>query len=483
MIRIDFIQGRRNSNYFGDVLHTINQVEIITWATSADKMSGTSYFTYEPKRLTFSVFSDTWINDNILSGDYENIKYISHYEVECYNDSTLIFKGIIDASTLNHDEATDIVKFTCYDKLRLLKIFEETEYTFSTGDCTPVNLVATFCSEIESQIMTSAPYSSLLVNPVCNETSLSIYSLNYNHVIETYTGDDYIFTETAESFPSYIAKYIVDYNTGVITFVFFHQKVYKYEDVNGVTDFYSYKSMAKIVKFYNGICKYIVDEYKDQSDWTTDNSDFDERAANLIQFLLDNEIPYYSLSYWQESATFNNNSYNVSTANNYLSCLFTGNIIPDYMQFGEVDNTSGYVKVKILEALKAVTFIYNAVIYDDSGTICINNRTGFAGSTIALDNADVIQVSKKRADRPKFDPELLSVITGDTAVMVERIFNYLTGEFESKWEYSITLDNLSKYCINVYSIIGYGVKQIGVTKVKRDRIKDEYIITGWLLDA
>ena len=124
LFRIDFYQGKTDEPDYGQVKHSLvdgtNQRAIISLSVSADKLQSVSNYTREPKRLVFECFLTDWIRDNILSGEHEHERYISHYEIKAYRDNELFFTGIIDTSQLSQDISTNIIKITCYDKLKLL---------------------------------------------------------------------------------------------------------------------------------------------------------------------------------------------------------------------------------------------------------------------------------------------------------------------------------------------------------------------------
>ena len=102
LFKIDFVQGKTDAADYNQVKHSLEDTAsdrvIISLSVSADKLQSVSNYSREPKRLVFECFPDTWIEDNILSGNNEHERYISHFEVKVYRDTVLFFTGIIDTS-------------------------------------------------------------------------------------------------------------------------------------------------------------------------------------------------------------------------------------------------------------------------------------------------------------------------------------------------------------------------------------------------
>ncbi|HNV66896.1 MAG TPA: hypothetical protein PKN60_07220, partial [Bacteroidales bacterium] len=127
--KIDFIQGKTDAPDYNQVKHSLEDSStnraIISLSVSADKLQSVSNYSREPKRLVFECFPTVWIQENILSGNNEHERYISHFEVKVYRDEALFFTGIIDTSQLSFDVASGILKISCYDKIKLLSLFSD----------------------------------------------------------------------------------------------------------------------------------------------------------------------------------------------------------------------------------------------------------------------------------------------------------------------------------------------------------------------
>ena len=116
LFKIDFIQGKTDASDYNQVKHSLEDTAtnraIISLSVSADKLQSVSNYSREPKRLVFECFPTTWIEENILSGNNEHERYLSHFEVRVYRDNSLFFIGIIDTSQLSFDVSSGILKIT-----------------------------------------------------------------------------------------------------------------------------------------------------------------------------------------------------------------------------------------------------------------------------------------------------------------------------------------------------------------------------------
>ncbi len=131
MYRVDFV----NKDNYGQVLYTLTLSDgLDNVKLSAEQIAGTDYFAREPRRVEFECFKDAWLEEHILSGNYEHERYISHYEVRLFEKSMLIFHGVIDTSFTAYDAKTDIISFTCYDKLKLFSKFSDLKMLYALID-------------------------------------------------------------------------------------------------------------------------------------------------------------------------------------------------------------------------------------------------------------------------------------------------------------------------------------------------------------
>ena len=167
LFRIDFLELRDGTGVLAHSLtDTATSRAIISLSISADKLASVSHYAREPRRLTFETFTDAWISTYILSGDYELSRYVSRFEVALYRDEVLLFSGIIDTSQLSYDPATELVSFTCYDKLKLLSLFSDLDYYYAlSAGYTPLWILTTFLAKIEDNIDLKLPSVSEFVHP------------------------------------------------------------------------------------------------------------------------------------------------------------------------------------------------------------------------------------------------------------------------------------------------------------------------------
>ena len=126
LFKIDFIQDKTDAPDYNQVKHSLADTAtnraIISLSVSADKLQSVSNYSREPKRLVFECFPTAWIEDNILSGSNEHERYISHFEVKVYRDSSLFFTGIIDTSQLSFDVSSGVFKSYPLNMIRKIDV-------------------------------------------------------------------------------------------------------------------------------------------------------------------------------------------------------------------------------------------------------------------------------------------------------------------------------------------------------------------------
>ncbi|MDP3113508.1 MAG: hypothetical protein Q8M98_01905, partial [Candidatus Cloacimonadaceae bacterium] len=191
LFKIDFIQGKTDASDYNQIKHSLVDTAtsrvIISLTVSADKLQAVSNYSREPKRLTFEFFPTTWITANILSGSNEHERYISHFEVKVYRDNLLFFTGIIDTSQLSFDISSGILKFTCYDKIKLLSVYSDlTHYYSLTAGYQPIWILGYFLQDIEQKIPISIPYSNQFTLPTLNipmGSALTIVHVDFDDLL------------------------------------------------------------------------------------------------------------------------------------------------------------------------------------------------------------------------------------------------------------------------------------------------------------
>lgn len=299
LFRIDFVLADTTASDYGQVQHSLtdlaNDRKIITLSLSADKLTSVSNYTREPRRLEFECLADDWINQNLLSGTMEFGCYVSKFEVRAYRDGTLMFTGFPDTSLLALDYATQIIKITCYDRIKLLSLFSDLEfsYNFPQGYL-PWWIVGYFMQGIQLQLPVPVQQLYPFTLPFLHQNDLTLCRLDYTYLEQLPPASGsigningwrrYRFDDTSWHYPRY--GWILDTSTGLATFVFAHKKVLVCEGGNGYAAYSCRaKYRAKVWRFFNNLCP-VITEYDEKTSWVSSLNDLEDANDDLPRFSL-----------------------------------------------------------------------------------------------------------------------------------------------------------------------------------------------------
>ena len=485
LFRIDFIDGKDDSSTYNQIMHSIIDTEfdryILSFSESADKLTSVSNYSREPKRITFECFVDSWIETYVLSGDYEHERYLSQWEVKIYRDSVLLFTGIIDTSLLQYDQATLIIKFTCYDKIRLFSIYSDLKhlYSMATGYY-PQWILGYFTQDITNKIPIDIDYSNALTVPSHQTTDLELGSVPYSDMdslLPDGNGFHYIYHSLSYGTP--YAGFKVDTFTNVVYFVFAY-KVVVQANYNNVPTYWSAKYRIRIYKFFNKICP-VVFEYDKVTEWKTDANMLMVDSQNYQNYFAENGMAYLDIYSLLSTATVGSDVYNYANVSSVITAKFTGDIFPSLLFPGKMYETYIAESTENMKTLQMMLLLYNATIYcNNYGTIILKSKDSTATTTtINIQDADVLAFAIKRGNQEKPDLSPLEVLAGDTSILKSQLSTYLPNCYESAWEIETTIDNISKYDIQLFYRLEVKGKSIRVTEVQKDYQNDEYKIKGW----
>lgn len=491
LFKIDFVQGKTDAADYNQVKHSLEDTAsdrvIISLSVSADKLQSVSNYSREPKRLVFECFPDTWIQANILSGNNEHERYISHFELKVYRDDNLFFTGIIDTSRLSFDISTGILKFTCYDKIKLLSVFSDlTHYYGLTAGYLPIWILGYFLQDIEQAIAISIPYSNQFVQPVLNIPTGSMLTLAHidyddmNRYPEPPGGWEY--GNHATSWPSPISGYVFSSIANRAIFIFAHKKVIRAAYPDPATTKYQGRFRGRIYRFFNGICP-VIEEYEDKTGWVDDLSSIDNAYNELMSFFTDNGISQDSLFNLISAGAIGGLSYGRSHYSGYwVEANCHGNVFPERLQPGKAYENYSDEQTDNLKVLQAMLMLYNATILTDTqGRIVLKNKDAFSTPVIDIEDNDVVSFIVKRGNQEQPDTTTIDVLAGDSTHLQGIIKNYLLDFYGGKWCLEASVDQISKYELNLFSKIRIRDKVYAITEIEKDYIKDEYKVKAWLL--
>ncbi|NLW18083.1 MAG: hypothetical protein GXY81_00020 [Candidatus Cloacimonetes bacterium] len=490
--KIDFIQGKTDAPDYNQVKHSLEDSStnraIISLSVSADKLQSVSNYSREPKRLVFECFPTVWIQENILSGNNEHERYISHFEVKVYRDEALFFTGIIDTSQLSFDVASGILKISCYDKIKLLSLFSDlTHYYSLSAGYLPQWILAYFIQDIGQKIPVNIPYSNQFSLPTLNIGSgnaLTIAHIGFDDLLAfPNPTHGWTYSYDGSGWPGPQWGYLIDTIANRMSFVFAYKKVIKATYPSPAATRYQGRYRGRIYKFFNNICPVVV-EYDEKTDWV-ENLAFLENATNeFIGFFTGNGVSESTLYNGLASVgSIDSRSYGSSQyVNHWIEAHFHGNLFPAKLHPGKAYVNYTDERTDNIKVLQAMLMLYNATIFSNpQGQIVFKNKDAYSSTVIDIDAGDVVDFTTKRGNPEKPQISSLDILTGDTAQLQNLIKDYLIDFHDSKWSCEATIDSLSKYNLSLQSRIRIQNQIYAITELERNYIEDEYKVKAWLL--
>ncbi|OPZ44704.1 MAG: hypothetical protein BWY95_02091 [Bacteroidetes bacterium ADurb.BinA104] len=490
--KIDFIQGKTDAPDYNQVKHSLEDSSsnraIISLSVSADKLQSVSNYSREPKRLVFECFPTTWIQENILSGDNEHERYISHFEVKVYRDEALFFTGIIDTSQLSFDVASGILKITCYDKIKLLSLFSDlTHYYSLSAGYLPQWILAYFIQDIGQKIPVNIPYSNQFSLPTLNIGSgnaLTIAHIGFDDLLAfPNPTHGWTYSYDGSGWPGPQWGYLIDTIANRMSFVFAYKKVIKATYPSPAATRYQGRYRGRVYKFFNNICPVVV-EYDEKTDWVENLASLENATNEFIGFFTGNGVSESTLYNGLASVgSIDSRSYGSSQyVNHWIEAHFHGNLFPAKLHPGKAYVNYTDERTDNIKVLQAMLMLYNATIFSNpQGQIVFKNKDAYSSTVIDIDADDVVDFVTKRGNPEKPQISSLDILTGDTAQLQNLIKDYLIDFHDSKWSCEATIDSLSKYNLSLQSRIRIQNQIYAITELERNYIEDEYKVKAWLL--
>jgi hypothetical protein len=400
----------------------------------------------------------------------------------------LFFTGIIDTSQLSFDVSIGILKFTCYDKIKLLSVYSDlTHYYSLTAGYQPIWILGYFLQDIEQTIPISIPYTNQFTMPSLNipmGSALTIAHVDFYDLIKfPDPPGGWTYSYHSSGWPGPYWGYIVDVTGNKITFVFAYKKIIQATYPSPATTRYQGRYRGRVFKFYNSICP-VVSEYDEKTDWVEDLPSLDNAYNEFISFFGDNGISSNTLLTGLSSTGSLDGRYYGSSqyVNHWIEASFHGNLFPTKLQPGEAYETLQEEQTDNLKALQAMLMLYNATIFTTAnGSITLKNKDAYSTTIIDIADDDVVSFVVKRGNQEKPDIKTIDVLAGETSQLQGFIKNYLIDFYDSKWSIETTIDQLSKYNLSLQSKIRIQNKVYAITEIERDYINDEYKVKAWLL--
>ena len=482
MYRIDFI----NSN--NAILHSLTiESGLDNINISAEKITGSDFFAKEPKRIEFTHPLNDWINQYIMSGNYEYERFISHFRVRFYAVQTghtlsLQFTGVIDTSFLAYNEEDETVSFVAYDYIKLLSVYSDQKMLYALvngyhpGYCFGY-LVQRINQKLpfNIQVQWNGTYTVQAVNAM----SVQIASLPWKeHLadIRAYGLNPH------ENFAGF------GVSGGFVTFQIFMSNMLV---SNGQ---HSVKIFAKTYIFYNNICVY---EDKNGTIDTETNKYTYENMAQLTQEINKLKGNRYQAGSVMPSISHNINTYtsNVSasawisnSAPDHISINFTGNPVPaNLFPRGFYDGKNE--QTEMLKVLKAALVLHNLTITCNNYgvlTLCNKNDLSVSGVAININTDNITEFNKKRKNREEINPTILDCLMGDSKALKDYISEYYNNFLTQIWEINITvschceeLADEAIYSFKLFDIIKINGVFYKITSLRPDLNNESIEIIAW----
>ena len=492
LFKIDFVQGKTDASDYNQVKYSLEDTTtnraIISLSVSADKLESVSNYSREPKRLVFECFPTTWIEDNILSGNNEHERYISHFEVKVYRDGSLFFSGIIDTSQLSFDVSSGILKITCYDKIKLLSLYSDiTHYYSLTAGYQPYWILAYFLQDIEQKIPVNIPYSNQFTLPTMNIGNgdlITIAHIDFDDLLAfpNPTGG-WTYSYDSTGWPGPFWGYRIDSVANRISFIFAYKKVVKATYPSPSATRYQGRYRGRIYQFFNNICPVVI-EYDEKTDWVEDLASLENTTNEFINFYIKNGISESTLySGLTSTGLIDGRSYGSGHyVNHWIEAHFYGNLFPAKLFPGKAYENYNDEQTDNIKALQAMLMLYNATIFSNpQGQIVFRNKDAYTSAVIDIDADDIVSFVTKRGNPEKPEINCLDILAGDTTQLQSIIKDYLIDFHDSKWSCEAVIDNLSKYNLTLQSKIRIQNKVYAITELERNYQDDEYKVKAWLL--
>ena len=159
-----------------------------------------------------------------------------------------------------------------------------------------------------------------------------------------------------------------------------------------------------------------------------------------------------------------------------------GNVFPERLQPGKAYENYSDEQTDNLKVLQAMLMLYNATIFTDTqGRIVLKNKDAFSTPVIDIEDNDVVSFIVKRGNQEQPDTTTIDVLAGDSTHLQGIIKNYLLDFYGGKWCLEASVDQISKYELNLFSKIRIRDKVYAITEIEEDYIQDEYKVKAWLL--
>ena len=443
---------------------------------SADRIAGIDYFMKDPRRLEFTILSDDWLYDNIMSGDNELDYHISIYRVTFYQNDILQFSGFVDMSFASYDERTEEVTILCYEHIRLAGLYSEMTRPVRFGHGSSVVMAFTqYMQAIDetlpwdmsiNYITIDGPNLSylqihktrlLIFEDVWNMTDIDWEPVSHKFYVG-FSGHRYIVYISLVRKNTSLNRWRMDIRARTYRFA---NKICPMELKSHSFDYRSREFNNQGTAEIEGANDFPTNWYRDRITNLTDNLN---SGLNYIS------VPSFAVDYIRDAQN------EIVGYRTLQQVRATGNVISDTIEFDAEKSEIGY-----LAALKAVMFWHNwTVMTSNEGIISLvnkNNTTPSPIRTIAV--ADVFEFRKSRKDRPQIDTKVFDVLAGDTTVLTAVMTEYYKQFLNQKWVVNMKVNGSINLALFTRIRIEGRSEIYQIVSIQKDFVKNMIDIECW----
>lgn len=489
LFKVDFIQGKTDAVDYGQVKHSLvdsaTKRMIITLAMSADKLTSVSNYTREPRRCTFECFPSTWIEDYILAGTYEHERYISHYEVKIYRNGVLFFSGIIDTTQMSLDAGTGVLKFTCYDKLKLLALYSDiTHYYSLSAGYAPEWILGYSIQDIMQEIPVAIASQGNVVIPdttIPSGAPITLVQIDYDDMLApSAVGGGWTYEVHTSTWSSPIRGWKLRPEANCADYLFAHFAVI--HGSSGTDHIYQARARGRIIRYYHHLAG-VTQEHEYVGGWDESTDAIEGAENDLRDYFHKAGYDDTMLAALVGSGSVDGANYGSShAAGLFATATMHGAVYPSRLHPGMSYETAQTEQTENLKALQAMLMLYNAtLVCNAQGVIQIVPKGTWSVSTRTISNNDVIAMTRTRLNAEKPDLSTLDVLAGDTAKLAEYVGQDLVGFHAGVIQASMTIDRIDANPIQLLDRILVDGETWGVTEIECDFINDEMKVKAWLL--
>lgn len=465
---------------------------------NGDKITSSEYFAREPRRLEFELLHDNWLQQYMLTGQNEWKKCISRFEVALDVNGHLWFSGIINMMFTEFDYATRVVKFICYDKLRLITL-SEGEIDFSQNgyeDRVFINsgIITLMLTRVSAffGLPTTPSYQVTANVPTLYRDSYPFFTLPLTDIRQA-SYIDFSSTDNAGatySDPDF--KYGYYQNNGRIGFFIYREGYY----TKGLgTDARERRlGVGRRWEIFNNLCP----EEPQDSDFSHDTGWYepwdmvDEQGQHVpeqelmeLQEALNEWFGTFGQTASGPHETYfvqDNRTWAVSQAfgpntTSPTRLTLTGNLIPAGI-------SPAQTSMNPLSLFKAALMLWNlTTLSQPDGTLVLSDKNSESGAEIFVDWHDLVGLKRRRDTFSTPTLSTLTALRGDTTALQAAMAEYY--RFDPVWQLEITLDNLKKYDLHLFDNLtindNISTKRYRIYELKPNLIRDCWEIVAWEL--